>query len=242
MARYVISQLTMPDGNVMELKDKVARDAIAGGSFFLGVTSTEIVDGSSITTVIVAGEEKTASNGAIVVCGVKEFIFAEADGRWHELGDVSMLGSLAVKNSAAGIYTPRGSVSSTFTGANISYTPAGTVSKPDVDVTSETIAIREFDSVGSVTAGSAASCELPTLSMEYDGENDGLTVSWMPGIFTPNTPTEVTLPTPKETSVMAGATAELHEAPEFVGTQDALEVTGMVESTFSGTAATIIVE
>ena len=241
MAKYTISQFTMPDGNILELKDKVAREAVAGGTHFLGVTTTEIADGSSTSSIVIGEDSVTAANGDIVVYGIKEFIYATADSKWHELGDVSMLGALAVKDSASGSYTPAGTVSASFSGASISYTPAGTVSKPDITVTESSISIAEFDSAGSVTEGSAASCTLPTLTFTPDN-NENLTISWTDGSFTANVPTAVTLPTSKQTSVLNGATAALDNAPSFSGTAADLAVEGSIQASFSGTAATITVE
>lgn len=262
MAKYTISQFTMPSGDIVELKDKVAREAVAGGTHFLGVTTTEIADGSTTTSVVIGEDTKTAANGDIVVYGIKEFIYATADLKWHELGDVSMLGALAVKDSASGTYTPAGSVSSTFTGTDITYTPAGSVnftggtvsstgtytpegsiSKPNVTVTESSISIAEFDSAGSVTEGSAASATMPTLTFTPDASTENLTISWTDGSFTANVPTAVTLPTSKQTSVLNGATAELAAAPTFSGTEATLNVSGTAagSASFSGTEATLSV-
>ena len=243
MAKYTISQFTMPDGNIVELKDKVAREAVAGGTHFLGVTSTAVEDGSSQTKVTIGEDEVDVANGDIIVKGNKEFIYAESDLKWHELGDVTNLGSLALKNSASGLYTPAGTVSQpTFSGAVMSYTPAGSVSKPDITVTPTTANIKEFDGAGSVTAGSAAACTLPTLTFTPDN-NENLTISWTAGSFTANTPTAVTLPTSKETAVMTAASAALNAAPTFSGTAAELTPAGTVsQPTFSGTQATITVE
>lgn len=241
MAKYVISQFTMPDGNIVELKDKVAREAVAGGTHFLGVTTTEVTDGSAQTSVLIGEESKTVANGDIVVKGNKEFIYAESDLKWHELGDVTNLGSLALKNSASGLYTPAGTVEATFTGTNASFTPAGTVSKPNVTVTPTTANVKEFDQAGSVSAGVAASMTLPTLTFTPDN-NENLTISWDQGSFTANTPTSVTLPTSKETAVMTGVSAELESTPIFSGTEGTVSVAGSISASFSGTQATITVE
>lgn len=99
--------------------------------------------------------------------------------------DISSLGDLAYKDSASGsttlatadsaafsngavtasaTYTPAGSVSVTLaqtaTAASLTksdYTPAGTVSKPNVTVTPTTATVEVKDAAGAVTAGSAAS-------------------------------------------------------------------------------------
>lgn len=242
MAKYTISQFTMPDGNIVELKDKVAREAVAGGTHFLGVTTTEIIDGSTTTTLTIGDGSVTAANGDIVVYGIKEFIYASADSKWHELGDVSMLGDLATKDSASGSYTPAGSVTASFDGTSINYTPEGTVSKPNVTVTPTTASIAEFATAGSVTNGTAASATMPTLTFTPDASTENLTISWSEGSFTPNSPTAVVLPTSKETSVLTGASAELAAAPVFSGSASVLAVAGSVTASFAGTPATITVE
>lgn len=260
MADYVISQVTLLDGKTVELKDAVARAAIQGGTYFLGVTTTALTDGSGTSTITIAGESKTAVNGNMAVYGNKEFIWASADNKWHELGDLTNLGALALKDSASGTYTPTGTVAFTgasmtstgsytpagsvaFTGANMTstgtYTPAGSVSKPNVDVTPTTANIAEFDSAGSVTAGVAASATLPTWGATVSGET--LIFSWNQGSFTPNTPTAVTLPTSKTTAVVTGVEAALHAAPAFTGTEATLSVDGTTtgSAAFTGTAATL---
>lgn len=242
MAKYTISQITLLNGDIAELKDKVAREAVSGGTYFMGVTTTSLTDGSTTTTIVIDGDSKTASNGAIAVYGNKEFIYAESDLKWHELGDVTNLGALALKDSATGVYTPTGTVSQpTFSGTNISYTPVGSVTAPNITVTPTTANVKEFDGAGSVSAGTAASCTMPVLTITPDA-NENLTIAWTDGSFTANVPTSVTLPTSKETAVMTGAAAALESAPVFTGTSEVLPVVGTVsQPTFSGTQATIVV-
>ena len=143
-----ISKITLPNGNTYNLKDAQARDdietirsAIAGGVTFMGETTTELTDGSTTSTITINGSSVTATKGFLVVYNSKEFIW---DGtKWVELGDLSLLGALAYKDSASGSYTPAGSVSQpTFTGSSSSvtvttadnasgnYQPKGTVSQP----------------------------------------------------------------------------------------------------------------
>ena len=207
ITRYV-SKLTLLDGTVVGIKDAVARQAIAGGLRFLGITTTALVDLETISTITVNGSSVTATNGDMVIYGNKEFIFSGTDSKWHELGDLTNLGSLASKNSATGVYTPE-----------------GFVSKPLVDITPTEATISEFDDSGSVTAGVAASCTLPTLTTTYDSIEENLTLSWSGGSFTTNTPTVVTLPTSKNATVLTAVYAELHNAPVFTGTQATITVT-----------------
>ena len=253
--RKYFTHLTLLDGSKVYVKDEVAREAIQGGTHFRGVTSTALSDGAATNPIMIGEQSYTAVNGDIVAYGNKEFIFAELDSKWHELGDLTGLGALALKDEASGSYTPAGEV--TFSGGTVSssgsytpagtvefsggtvestgsYTPAGTVSKPAVDVTAPTASISVFDQAGSVSAGSAA-----VLSLTYTEGSEELAIS-----FTPNTPTVVTLPTSKVENVVSSVSAELHEAPSFSGTAATIEVEGTAAgtATFSGTAATIEVE
>ena len=243
MAKHVISQFTMPNGDIVEIKDKVAREAVAGGTHFLGVTTTEVSDGSPQTSVTIGEESKAVANGDIVVNGNKEFIYAESDAKWHELGDVTNLGALALKDTASASYTPAGEV--TFSGAAMtstgSYTPEGSVAAPEITMSNSTTSIDVFSSAGTVTAGSPASATMPTLVFTPDA-NENLTISWTDGTFTANVPTAVTLPTSKSETVMTGASATA-SAPAFTGAAATLSVSGTPEgtATFSGTSATITV-
>ena len=124
-----LSKITLLDGTQVKIKDSEARAAIAGGTHFIGITTTALTDGSGTNPVVINGDDVTAANGDIVVYGNKEFIWADVDSKWHELGDVTNLGALALKDSASGSYTPEGTV--TFSGGTVSssgsYTPAGEV-------------------------------------------------------------------------------------------------------------------
>lgn len=130
-----ISKITLPSGTTYDLKDATARAAIAGGTSFLGITTTALTDGSKATTIVVGGEDVSAINGGIVIYLNKEFIYSNTDSKWHEIGDTTDLGDLAYKDSASGNYKPEGTVSKpTFTGNALTstgtFTPDGTVSKP----------------------------------------------------------------------------------------------------------------
>lgn len=230
-----LSKLTLIDGTVVFIKDAEARAAIAGGTHFIGITETTITDGDYTNPIYINDEEVAVSNGDIVIYGNKEFIYAEIDTAWHELGDISNLGTLAAKDTATGSYTPFGSV--TFTGDTIestgTYTPSGSVSKPDVDITKTFGTVVDFDSPGSVRGGTSAS-----LDMTYNSITEDLAVS-----FTPNTPTSVTLPTSRQTSVLINVAAELHEEPTFTGDEAEIEVEGTTAGSaeFVGEPSTIIV-
>ena len=206
-----LSKFTLKDGTVVEIKDRYARDMITNGVKFIGVTTTAITDRSETNPVVIGGEDYLAENGNIAIYGAKEFIFVESDSRWHEFGDASPggqgFGALAFKDSAEG-----------------SFTPSGTVSKPSIDVTPSMTNVNEVLTQGSVTEGSAAECTLPQLQMAYDANASDFSISWTPGSFQTNTPTQVTLPTSRNIAVVTGVSAELHDAPEFTGTEGTVEV------------------
>ena len=150
-----LSQITLPSGTTYNLKDSQARSdiedlrrAISGGLTFLGETTTELEDGDTTNPITINGQSVTASAGAIVVYGEKEFLF---DGTyWIEMGDLSVLGALAYKDSASGSFTPSGSVSA----PNISVASAGS-----------TTTVNSITDVGTLPAfGATVSGEILTLS------------------------------------------------------------------------------
>lgn len=160
------------DGAIYDLKDTVARNALTGGMHFLGecIDPTSLNDtgnqaayiktGASTCVVYYTGTEPTTTTysfggntytitekitlkaGDIAISGKMEFVFSDADNKWHEFGSTGSLKALAFKDRASTPYTPTGSVSSTFTGrasshthtvtqglvaASGDFTPAGTV-------------------------------------------------------------------------------------------------------------------
>lgn len=108
-----ISKIQLPGSStIYNIKDADARDRIAtleSYSEYLGVTTTALADGVTNPVVVINGASVTAKKGEIVNYGSKEFIYNGSV--WQEFGDLSALGSLAYKNSASGSYTPAGSVS-----------------------------------------------------------------------------------------------------------------------------------
>ena len=169
-----ISRITLPDGNTYTLKDSVARSGAGGGLLFRGVTTSNITDGSSLTTIEVDGQTITVENGDLVIKGTKEFVFSTVDNKWHEFGDNSPFGALAYADTASGIYTPAGTVSQPeFTGsqssvtitttanANGNYRPAGTVSQPTFTGTSSTFT-GTFTPEGEVTVSTQSTTNQTT--------------------------------------------------------------------------------
>lgn len=97
-----ISKITLPSGNTYDIKDAVARAAIAelsGSTYIVGVTTTPLTDGATTNPIMVNGNSVTAKNGAIAFYQNGEFVF---DGTtWYEFGDTSTLGALAYKDTVA---------------------------------------------------------------------------------------------------------------------------------------------
>ena len=208
------SKVKLLDGTYAEVKDAVARQAIAGGMHFAGVTTTALTDMQEISSVTINDETYALQNGDIVVYNRGEFIYASADGKVHELGDLTGLGSLATKNSASGSYTPQGSVSS-----------------PSITVTPTTASVAAFKTAVSVTAGTA---NIPTaVSVTAGTANVPTAVSVTAG--TANTPTAVTLPT-------FGVTMGSNETLEFSWTSGSVTAgvacTPTAVSVTEGTAGT----
>lgn len=166
-----------------DLKDEGARALIAelaGYTDYLGVTTTELTDGATTNPITINGEPVTAKKGNIVNYGSAEFIFNGT--AWQLFGDLSGLGSLAFKNSASGAFTPSGSVS-----------------KPNVNVTPATDTIQPVSSVGT----------MPTFTVS--GEKLTITNGSAPTLGTAKT-------------FMTGASAELAAAPTFTGTEGTVTV------------------
>ena len=170
-----------------------------------------------------------------------------ASGNYTPEGTVSKPTFTGSSMTATGTFTPEGTVSTpTFTGTegNLSvsgtpsgtigvgsgsanYTPSGSVAAPTVSVTPSVTTKYVASSAtggGSKTAGTAASCTLPTLQTTVSDET--LNIAWTAGSFTPNTPTEVTLPTFSSKTIVTGIQSASASAPAFTGDGVQLTFTG----------------
>ena len=217
----LLKKVTMTNGDVYDICDADARariDALESYTDYLGVTTTELTDGASTNPITIGGKSVTAVVGNIVNYGSKEFIFNGSI--WQEFGDLSALGALAYEDTADVTGT---AAAQNFTGteATITSTLSGGEAQAVVtgvgEATSATI--KEVDADGSVTAGSAASFTqgedsftqgTDSFSASVDA-NGVMSFSFSQGSdtftqgsdsFTANTPTAVTLPTTKNTSVV----------------------------------------
>ena len=219
MSNPAIKQITLPTGTTYDLHDPRV-DELEGFTKYLGVTTTELVDGSTTNPIIINGESVTAESGDIVLHGNSEFIF---DGNaWNMFGDLSALGSLAYKNSASGTVavpktynfsgtagnvsvtgTTDGSISETKGTVTVSkassgtatYTPAGTNGTSSV---SGSCSVTPSGTIGTGTgtanytpSGSVSgSVGAPTISVKTAGSTDKVT-----GITGVGTLPSCTLPT-----------------------------------------------
>ena len=160
-----ISKITLPSGVTYDIKDATARAAIAGGTSFLGITTTALTDGATTTQITVNSKTIGAVNGGIVIYSDKEFIYSTSDNKWHEIGDTNDLGALAYKSSASTSYKPAGSVSQpTFTGNALTSTGSievtGTVTKPTFSGTQGNVSVSGVPA-GTISVGTGTANYTP---------------------------------------------------------------------------------
>lgn len=189
-----ISKITLPDKNTYNIKDATARELISSlGSptHYIGVTTTEISDGSTTSSVLIGEVQHPAAAGDIVAYKNSEFVWSSTENKWREFGSTGSLKALAFKDAASA-----------------EYTPAGSVAAPTLTVTPNTASIKPFGS-----AGTLPSCTLPKMTATVLDET--LTLGWTGGSFNagtlPSAGTAVTVATGIKT-----ATAT---APKFTGTK-----------------------
>lgn len=125
MPRSYISQVKLPgNATIYYIKDEEARDLIAQlGDFtaYLGVTTTELSDGSTTNPIIIDGESVTAVAGNIVsyndtttsLYTAKDFIFNGT--KWQEFANPTKLGKFAYVNKGTATFTPNVTKTGTVT-------------------------------------------------------------------------------------------------------------------------------
>lgn len=235
-----IDHITLPSGTVYEIVDAAARAQQAGAIILRGETTTALVNGANTNPIVIGGEPYTARGNDAVFYGQKEFVF---DGTvWHEFGDMSGLGDLAMKDSASGSFTPAGNVViNASSGSGTAYTPQGSISinapsgsgtsyTPEGSVSAPAISVKTAGATQSVTPfGSAGT--LPELSMTVS--NGNLAISFSPGTL-PAAGTAVTVKT--------GDAAYEAAQPVFTGTEKKLAFTGVQKKlAFAGVQGTVTV-
>lgn len=150
-----ISEVQLPGASgTYKIKDAEAREliqALEDYTDYLGVTTTELTDGSTTNPVTIGGKSVTAKKGNIVNYGSKEFIFNGEE--WQEFGDMSALKALAFKDSATGSFVPNVNKTGTVTAKS------ATLSATAIPLTLSTTAVTgatSFKAVGNPTTGKAA--------------------------------------------------------------------------------------
>lgn len=238
------------------VKDTDARTAIqtiqerlSRATNIVGFTSTPLTDGATTTTLtpvfsgsllkttgFVTGDlvyYRPATNQPtreFICLNVKTSETAEASLIWCEFGSTGSLGSLAFKDSVTLEYTPKGRVS-----LNLTPTKAGFVSKLTsgsvTEGTNPSIA-DGFLQPGKPTAVTPGN--LPTLTCEYNANDESLSLSFNPGTktsvtpgvapsldttkFNPGSATKVTLPVP----TMGQAVTDIAGTATFTGTEESV--------------------
>lgn len=140
-----ISQITLPTGNTYYIKDAEAREEIAqltenltGALLFVGVTSTEISNGSTVSQIFINETLHVAQTGDVVIFGTKEFVYSST-GSWIELGDFSdleaQLGEFAYLNLNEVQCTPVGGVNIHTDTDLTTVTCSGTFDAPSITST-----------------------------------------------------------------------------------------------------------
>lgn len=221
-----ISKITLLNGTTYDLKDAQARSdiedikgAIAGGVTFMGETTTALTDGATTNPITINSKSVTAIKGYLVVYNSKEFVF---DGtKWIEMGDLSVLGALAYKDSASGSFTPSGSVSQpTFTGNETTstgnFTPAGGVTLSTAATTS-TGAVSYISAIGTKSFSGTAATIKPKVTAAG-------TVAITKGTGTANYTPEGSVAAPTISVKTAGATTTVNSITA-VGTLPSLTTT-----------------
>lgn len=102
------------DANSQEIAG--IKNAISGGTHFIGISTTQITDGGTEKPTI-GGTQKTAANGDIVIYGNKEFIWNGST--WEELGDTT-----AEANRITALETWKGTASQTIASNSAGVTAA----------------------------------------------------------------------------------------------------------------------
>lgn len=197
-----ISVIKLPSGTSYNIKDAQAsadietiESAISGGMHYIGVTTTALTDGASTNPIMIDGKSITAKSGDIAIYGSLEFIFSDTDSKWHEFGSTGSLKALAFKDSAAG-----------------NFTPSGSVSTPAITITPTTDSVRTLASTGELPE-----CTLPKFTANVASET--LTLGWSAGSFDAGELPEMGA----SKTFLTGASASSSQ-PIFTGTQGSLTV------------------
>lgn len=256
-----ISKITLPNGQIYGIKDEFARNALSSHLTKKVVTALPQASADTMDGLYMVKEESGDEDHYAEYLTIRDDEGPDYTYSWEKIGSTatelfgySKTGHTHTYNKVSGVdahsYTPAGTIApQTFTGdeadVSVTGTPEGSVSKPDVTVTTDKVDEFVASSAtggGAVTAGSPATCILPKLTFTVTGKS--LVIGWSEGSFKANTPTAVILPSFVSQVIVQGVSASLASAPAFAG--KALTSTGKVtpsgtieNAVFSGTPATL---
>ena len=159
------SKITLPvnvDGTITNveytIKDAEARqliEDIGHALYWVGVTTSELVDGATTNPITVNGESVTVKLGGMSSYSGSEFVWNGS--AWQELGK-NNFGALAFKSSASGSYTPAGTITvddgADTTASVTPFGSAGSLPAASWTISGET-ATFTFDAGALPTAGTA---------------------------------------------------------------------------------------
>lgn len=191
MPRQYISKVKIPgDTTIYYIKDDEARDLIAQlGDFtaYLGVTTTELIDGATTNPITIDGTSVTAVAGNIVsyndgsgsLYTAKDFIFNGT--KWQEFANPTKLGKFAYVSQGTATFTP--SVSKTGTVSVNNKTLAATAIPATFSTTAVTgaTAIKTVSSVTTnanvITGGSYSKTTAATITVNSSATFSGIVPS-----------------------------------------------------------------
>lgn len=137
-----IKQITLPNGTIYDVRDSRVDDLISQVTRWVGVTTTEIYDGSTTSVIVIDGEDHNAENGDIASYHNMEFIWNNTIEvpKWQEFGSTGSLKALAFKDSVAVSTQVPATLTTQFTGKSatlsVSGTPEGSISTPVISISS----------------------------------------------------------------------------------------------------------
>lgn len=138
-----LKKITLPNGTTYDLRDSRVDSIISQGTRWIGVTTTEIYDGSTTSTITINGTAHQAETGDIAgyqPTGKQQEEFIWSGSVWQEFGSTGSLKALAFKDSVAVTTQVPATFSTTFTGkqksVSVTGTTTGSVSAPTISVDS----------------------------------------------------------------------------------------------------------
>lgn len=246
MANPTISQLFVGT-TLYDIKDQKARDDIAALGHplkFVGVTTTQLTDGSTTNPITVDGASYTATKGDVVIVNGTDQEFFWTGSAWESIGDASSFvvkGTYTTNQANANITATVGTDASEslsghpFEGMGETYTPTGTFT-PKGTISAPTFT----GTAGTVTVTGPVSAQDIAIA-----ETTNTAVAQIDFGFTPGGNINIGATTTESSHTFVGeaGTVSVTGSGTPFGTVDASVMYGSVSGhNFSGTEATINVQ